>query len=147
MIDKGTLSPQLMRGFTMAEVLIAVAVLAVLGTIVYPVMSGYMISARQGTLRTNIESIRLAQEEFKLSRHAFISGTYDPDDPDNANGLKARIGWSPNTTKDSITYVVTCGVVSTAPRCTIQDGFYVTATDADFPEYPACVAYGGASCP
>jgi len=147
MIKENTLNPRSMHGVTLAELMIAVGVIAVLGSIIYPVMSGYLTTARQGALRHNIESVRLAEEDYKLAKHAFVSGTYDPGDPDNVNGLKARLGWEPNNSQNRVTYVVTCGVVSTAPKCTIEGGIYITATDSDYPDQPECQSYGGASCP
>jgi len=147
MIDRNTFNPGSMRGVTLIEMMIAIGMVAMLGAIAYPVMSDYMVTARQGALRHNIESIRLAEEDYKLAYHAFVSGTYDPGDPENANGLKARLGWEPNTAQNTVTYVVTCGVVSTAPKCTIEGGVYITATDSEYPDQSECQSYGGASCP
>jgi len=109
--------------------MIAVAVIGIIGAIAVPYFSDYMDTASQGVMRNNIESIRLFEEERKLSLGAYVAGTYDPADPDNGSGLKKVLGWSPRTTEDKITYVVD-NVTSNGYRFTAtgDDGSTVVVT-------------------
>lgn len=139
--------PRGSRGITLIELMVAVGILGIVVAIAVPAYQDYVTSARVGVMRDNIQTIRLFQDEYRLQNRAYISGTYDPADPNDANGLKARLDWSPRTTEDPITYVVTCGTVATAPECTVGGGYYVTATHEDYPGDPVCLAFEGGSCP
>ncbi len=106
---------------SLIELMITVAVMGIIVAIGYPIYTDYIETARVGALRSNIESIRLLEEDFKLSTGSYVAGTYDPADPDNAAGLKEVLGWQPRTASDNITYVI---ILS-------SNGFTVTATDDD----------------
>mgnify|MGYP001427698800 FL=1 len=109
-------------GVSLIELMIAVAVIGIVSAIAIPMFSDYSDTARQGVMRNNIETIRLFEEERKLSEGAYVAGTYDPADPDDAAGLKTVLGWEPRTTDDNITYVID-NVTS--------NGYRVTATDTE----------------
>lgn len=110
------------RGVSLIELMVAVGVIGIITAIAMPMYTDYIAAAREAAVRENMNSIRLFQEETRLSNGAYEAGTYDPDDPNASGGLTATIGWSPRTTEDEITYVVdqvTAG------------GFRVTATHSD----------------
>lgn len=134
------------RGLTLIEMMIVVAILGVITAIAIPMITGYTSTARSGVMRDNIESIRLMEDNYRLSSRAYVQGTYNPSSPDAAGGLKDLLGWEPRTEADNITYTVVCGTVTTAPRCTVEDGYYVRAVDSGAPSEPVCVAYGN-PCP
>lgn len=110
------------RGFSLVELMIAVAIIGVLATIGIPAYTGYVETARKGALLESMQSIRLFEEEARLSTGSYQAGTYSPADPNNVAGLKAVLGWSPNTTSDDVTYVVD-EITAT--------GYRVTATHTD----------------
>ena len=96
------------NGFTILELMIAIAIIAIISSIGFPIYQGYVETSRLGVLANNIATIRPFQEDFFLR-----NGTYSAD----ANA----IGWDPRS--DDINYVI---VVA-------NDGqsYQVTATDTE----------------
>ena len=135
-------------GFTLVELMVTVAILGILTAIAVPLMSGYISSSHKGVMKNNIQSVSLFERNYHSFHQTYISGTYDPANPGATDGLKKRIGWEPNTDKNTIVYVVTCEVPnsdSTIPKCDSSGGYYVTATDSDGTK--VCTAFAGAACP
>lgn len=110
------------KGFSLIELMVAVAIIGVLTAIALPIYNDYVATAREGAMRENMNSIRLFQEENRLANGAYQAGTYDPADPGATGGLTDTIGWSPRTTTDEITYVV---------DNVTANGFRITATHSD----------------
>jgi len=109
-------------GFTLIELILAVAIIGMLAAVALPMYSGYVDTARRSVMNDNITSIRLFEEDYKLETGSYFAGDHDPADPDAAMGLKANIGWSPGSATDRIKYEVTL----------VGAGFSVTATHLDF---------------
>lgn len=61
-------------GVTLIELLITMAVLAVIAGIAIPLYTGYISSARNTEGWNNLSGIRLAQEEFFLDNNIYFSG-------------------------------------------------------------------------
>ncbi|MFT7244315.1 MAG: prepilin-type N-terminal cleavage/methylation domain-containing protein [Candidatus Azotimanducaceae bacterium] len=110
------------HGFSLIELMIGVGIIGVLATLALPAYRDYLDTARQVTMLKNMETIRLFEEDARLSTGSYVAGTYDPLDPENVGGLKALIDWEPRTTVDEITYVV---------DNVAADGFRITATHVD----------------
>jgi prepilin-type N-terminal cleavage/methylation domain-containing protein len=155
---KRDLNQRPVQGFSLVELMIAVAVIGLIAAISIPMYQDYQVTARTAVMRENIQSIRLFQDSYNLENRAFVSGNYDPTDLTDPVNLEACIEWQPRTEKNTITYVVTCaaqgddvtctaGNATTTPECTRSGGYYVTATDSDYPDESVCIAFEGASCP
>jgi len=110
------------RGFSLIELMIAIGIIGIIATLALPAYRDYIDTARQGTRLKNMETIRLFEEESRLSTGSYVAGTYDPLDPENVGGLKALIDWEPRSTIDEITYVV---------DNVTANGFRITATHID----------------
>ena len=110
-------------GFTMIELMIAVAILAIISAIALPFYNDYLETGEQGVLAHNISTIEVFQEDFRLR-----NGIYANDLADLA-AITAAIGWQPQT-DDGFTYSIAD-----------SDGtlYQVTATNADGES--ACVEF------
>ena len=121
-VKPGVSCRQRETGFTLIELIIAVAIIGILAAIALPMYSGYVDTARRSVMNDNITSIRLFEEDYRLETGSYFAGDHDPTDPDAATGLKVNIGWSPGSATDRIKYEVTL----------VGAGFSVTATHLDF---------------
>ena len=101
-------------GFTLIEIMIAVAILAILAGIAMPAYQSYIDTAEDAALVTNINSMTIFQEDLMLRTGAY-SGAQA-----NLAAITAATGWEPQTV-DGITYVVaapggnTYSVTATSP--------------------------------
>lgn len=129
------------KGITLIELMVAVAIIGVLFAIAIPTYTGYIETSRQSVMVESMASIRLFEEEARLSGTppVYVPGTYDPSDPNAAGGLKAKLGWSPGTSDDQITYVVYDATAT---------GYKITAThSAGTVVERVCVLHGACKDP
>jgi len=102
-------------GFTLMEMLVSVAIMAVLLGFAVPAYQRYVTTAQEGVLRNNIQSMHIFQEDYFLRTGRYANNLAD------LAAIEAAIGWRPRN-QDGITYAVASG----------GGAFYdVTAVDPD----------------
>jgi type IV pilus assembly protein PilE len=100
-------------GFTLVELMIVVAILAVISAIALPLYSGYIQTSREGVLVNNISTIEVFQEDFRLRNGNYFAPAAD------VAAIEAGIGWAPRDDGD-VTYSIAAA----------GNSYRVTATDA-----------------
>ena len=104
-------------GFTLLELLVALAIVAIVAAVAVPWYRDYMATARDGALGKRIAAMAIFQEETRLRTGSYGAGSWDP--AAGEESLAAAIGWQP-ATDDGTTFTVTADA----------DAWTVTATDA-----------------
>ena len=97
----------LAKGFTLIELMIAVAILAIIAAIAIPAYNGYIRESRLGAMRMNLDALRIAVEAHRLDDPAssYVNSTVAL--PYNTNtALSAAYGWVPEGDSDAYAYTV-----------------------------------------
>lgn len=143
------------QGLGLAELLVALALLAALAALALPAYRGLVDDARTSALRSGVRAIALMQAERLAVRGAFAEGVCQAGGPCNL-ASPARLGWRPATPQ--ISYQVVCTVAGARPgECardadgagpsTAPSGYAVTATHAAAPDSPLVARYNAANQP
>lgn len=119
-------------GFTLLELMIAVAILSLIAAISMPIYRGYIETSRQGALIQNMSTMTVFQEDWRMRNGVYLAGEYDAGAPD-AN--LAPLGWEPND--PDVEYIVA-----------INAGVNYTITATDETGVSLCRQFPGANdCP
>ena len=89
-------------GFSLLELMVALAILAVVVAIGLPAYNSYVTTAEQGQLVSNMRTMQAFQEDFFMRNGAYAVNLADIAAIDAANG------WQPQT-NDGITYSIANG--------------------------------------
>ena len=116
------------NGFTLVELMIAIAIAAILGSLAMTAYNGYVSSSRESALLQTLQSVKLVQEDRRLRLGEYVEGTYDPTNPSVSGGLASTLGWNPSDPNPEISFVAECQADGTAPECARGSGVKVTAT-------------------
>jgi len=109
-------------GFTLLELMIAVAIIAVLAGVGIPQYRDYIQTSREAKLMNNIATIEVFQEDYRLRNGAYETSA------GNLTAITAAIGWEPQTV-DGTQYVL--GATGA--------GYSITATDSQ--GLSVCMSY------
>lgn len=90
------------NGYTLIELMIVVAVMAIVAAVALPMYTGYIQTGRVGKLVESIATIEVFQEDYRLRTGAYQPGVYNAG-PD-ANLL--TLGWQPQD-DDGTVYTIT----------------------------------------
>jgi type IV pilus assembly protein PilE len=97
------------EGFTLIELMVAVAIIAIISAVAIPAYRDYVDTAQEAVLVQNIDTMRLFQEDWRLRNGSYALGTWDAstDAWDPATTADAGFDWVPQGDSGEITYVVT----------------------------------------
>lgn len=78
------------NGFTLIEIMVAVAVLSIIASIAIPAYNSYISTARESEGAQDMAALRIAQEEFFMDNNTYFQGA-------TAGALRAASGnlWEP----------------------------------------------------
>lgn len=105
------------KGFTLVELMIVVAILGILASIAVPLYSGYIAGSKRQEAKSNLETIRLLEEQAYADQRTYIAG-------DTAALIANLPGFQPG---DPAKLYYTYAVAAKAGK-TIADSFVATAT-------------------
>jgi prepilin-type N-terminal cleavage/methylation domain-containing protein len=91
-------------GFTLVELLVVIAIIAILASIAVPLFLGQRTKAMRGEAMTNLEAIRLLQEQYYAENGVYAPsaggtlGDCDFDKPGNVDTIRGELpGFKPGT--------------------------------------------------
>jgi len=94
------------RGYTLIELMMVVGILAIISAIAIPSYRGYLSSTRDATTRSNIEPLRLAEEDNWLDTGTYVAGDWKADG--SSRTLEnAPLNWAPDGDENRFDYTVT----------------------------------------
>lgn len=106
-------------GFSLAELMVAIAILGVIVAIAAPLYRGYVESAATGAMVNDMATMEVFQEDVMLRTGAYAEGTYDARAGETS--LTDATGWRPRADTGAV-YVVEEATASS---------YRVTVTDAE----------------
>ncbi len=114
-------------GYTLIEIMIVVAILAILSAIAIPLYSGYVRESKLGAARANIEPLRTAIEDYWLDNGSYLAINGHAWIPLGSTTLEtAEPGWKPEGDDEKFSYRVTASASS----------YTITVTYLDLPDLP-----------
>lgn len=102
------------RGFTLVELIIAVAILAVIAAIAIPAYEGYIRESRLGAMRMNLDTLRIAVEAFRLDSQ---NATYGNTTYTGVAAISNQYGWKPEGDQGNYAYLVKATSAATPTFC------------------------------
>jgi type IV pilus assembly protein PilE len=102
-------------GFTLVELMIAIAILAIVSAIAIPAYNGYIRESRLGALRMNLDTLRIAVEGYRLDR---INSNYGPTQAyTTVAAISNQYGWKPEGSGVGYVYAVRAVSAATPIFC------------------------------
>jgi len=108
-------------GYTLVELMITAAVMAMLAAIAIPSYNGYIDSSKHGAALTNAELMQPFVDNYFYENGTYLAGTYDPGG--DVTTLPNAFGWRPDGDNNQYRYnVAACGAG------TINECYTITVT-------------------
>lgn len=103
------------KGFTLIELMTAVAIVAILAVFAIPGYQSYVEDSERGVVTTNIYTIEMFQEDYMMRNGEYANDLADIDAIDD------EIGWRPKT-EDNVTYSIAAGDGTTYDVTAVHPG-------------------------
>ena len=94
------------RGFTLIELMITVAILAIVAAIAIPAYRDYVRDSRLGAMRMNLDTLRIAVEAFKLDSTSASYKSPTKAAPYSKVDIASIYGWQPEGDQNAYNYLV-----------------------------------------
>ena len=95
-------------GYTLVELMITAAVIAMLAAIAIPSNNGYIDTSKHAAALTNAEILQPFVDNYYYENGTYLVGTYDPGG--DVTTLPDALGWRPDGDKDQFKYdIAACG--------------------------------------
>ena len=109
------------NGYTLVELMITSAVIAMLAAIAIPSYNGYIDTSKHAAALTNAEIMQPFVDNYFYENGTYLAGTYDPGG--DVLTLPNAYGWRPDGDEDQFRYnVAACGTG------TINECYTITVT-------------------
>ncbi len=95
------------QGFTLVEMMIVVAIIAILSAISIPLYNNYITTTQGASARGNVEALRLALEDHFLDNRTYVAGEWIPGG--SVTLQTGVLGWRPDGDEDNYDYRVVAG--------------------------------------
>lgn len=102
------------NGFTLIELIIAVAIVGILSAIAIPAFVSYSDDADTTNVEMNARGLALAEETYFYEVDSYIAGTYSAG---VGSILSDALGWKPKGDHDLYSYAVTTGPCGNITKC------------------------------
>ena len=131
------------KGFTLVELMIALAVASILGGLALAAYQGYVSSSRESAMLQVMQSVKIYQEDRRVRLGEYVEGAYDPSNPSVSGGLATTLGWNPADPDPDISILAACATDGSAPECARGSAIEITATHTQGESI--CRSYNGSN--
>lgn len=95
-----------LSGFTLVELMIAVAIVSVIAAIAIPAYNGYITEARISTAQFNMNSLKLFLEDYRLDNGCYTVGCGSATSYNTLAAINSAYGWEPRSNDSTMTYIL-----------------------------------------
>lgn len=111
------------RGFTLIELMITVAILSIITAIAIPAYNGYIAEARISTARSNIDSLRLFLEDYRLDNDCYTVNCGSSTTYTGIANIENVYGWNPRHDDSDLEYVLSVTNTTYTVNAYYSDGW------------------------
>lgn len=137
-------------GFTLVELMITIAIIAIVAAIAVPAYLGYIEEAKYGVMRTNIDNMRIFIEDRQLDEGNYVAAQWKADG--TITTLDSTYGWSPDGDNSQTDYTITVNEAGDSYTVLAEDTTDATVwvrcedrmTNCCYPDTPEATS---AACP
>jgi len=95
------------NGFTLVELMIAIAIISVIAVIAIPAYNGYITEARIATAQANMDTLKLFLEDYRLDNGCYNADCNSTlDSYSTIASIKSTYGWDPRKDDLGMNYLL-----------------------------------------